>query len=162
MSLANRVDPRVSRLPVLFVFLAGLLAHGVDQMLHFRAGPVPLVVVSPAVSVLAYLHVRPETRPRWLVVLLCWGAVGSGVAVIGVYLVATSYRLPRPMSEPELVLFDLGLFLWFVLSLAGVYALAARSGGRVRRGLDPVLFGPVLQFAWILVVIGAFEAGQLV
>jgi hypothetical protein len=131
-------------------------------MLHFRAGPVPVLVFAPSVAVLTYLYLRPETKLRWALVLFCWGAIGSGLAILGVYLVGTSYQLPRPMTDPELVLYDLGLFLWFVLLLTGVYAGAARDVGRVRHRLVPVLLGPFLQFVWILVVVALAELGRFV
>lgn len=161
MSDRSRLDPRVSSLPVLVAFLVGVFVHAVDQLLHFRAGPGPVLLTAPVVSVLAYVRLRPETDSRWLLVLLCWGALGSGLAILGVYLVATAYRLPRPMTDPEMVLYDLGLFLWFVLALAGASAFAARDAGGRSRGLAALSSGPVLQFGWILVVVALAELWRL-
>lgn len=162
MNFGSRFDPRESRLLVVLAFLGGTLVHGVDQLLHFRAGPIPVLVTAPTVAVLTYLYMRSETRLGRLVALLGGGFVGTGLAVLGVYVVASSYRLPRPMTDPELVLYDFGLFLWFVLSLAGVYAVVARRTDQVRYGLTAVLFGPLLQFTWILLFVVLVEAGRYV
>lgn len=162
MNPGERFDPRDSRLPVALTFLVGLLVHAIDQMLYFRAGPIPILITASTVAVLAYLYVRPETRIRWLVVLLCWGVVGSGLALLGVFLIGSSYQLPRSMTDQELVLFDLGLFLWFVLALAGAYVLAARSIDSNRQTLAAALTGPFLQFAWMPVFIVLVELGQYV
>jgi hypothetical protein len=61
-----------------------------------------------------------------------------------------------------MVLYDLGLFLWFVLSLAGAYAVVARRVDRNRYVLAGVLAGPLLQFAWILLVVALAEASRYV
>lgn len=151
-----------SRLPVALAFVGGLVVHVVDQLLQFRSGPIPVLLVAPVVAVLAYRHVRPETPPRRFVLLLCWGVVGSGLAVLGVFVVATSYRLPRPLTGPETVLYDLGLFLWFVLSLTGTYAAVARRVDRHRYALAGVLAGPLVQFSWILLVVAVAEADRYV
>lgn len=162
MTLGERYDPRDSHLPVGLTFLGGLLIHAIDQLLHFRAGPIPILITAPSVAVLAYLYVRPETRIRWLVVLLCWGAVGSGLALLGVFLLGSSYQLPRSMTDQELVLFDLGSFLWFVVTLAGAYAVAARRIDSTRGMVAATLTGPLLQFAWMPVFIVLVEVGQYV
>lgn len=157
--LQHRFNPRDSVLPVLLVFLGGLSLHVVDQLLNFRAGPVPILVTAPAVAVLAYLHYRPNTNYRSLGLLLAWGFVGTGLAILAVVLHAISYQLPRAMTEPEMILYDLGLFLWFVLSLSGAYTMAARTTERKRYPVAMALAGPILQAGWGLVVILVVELG---
>lgn len=46
--------------------------------------------------------------------------------MLGYYLVGVSYQLPRALTDWELMVADLGMFLWFVLALAAVYGVAAR------------------------------------
>lgn len=147
---------REALLPVL-TFLVGLSLHGIDQTLHFRAGPIPALVTAPLVAGLTYRYFQPDTTIRRLVVVVGWGAVGSGLSLLGVYLHATSYQLPRAMTELEMVLYDLGLFLWFVLALTSAYALGARVAGRYR--LVALLSGPLLQAAWVLVIVFVVEVG---
>jgi len=159
MRLPRRPDPRHAPRPVVLAAAAGLVLHGIDQALGFRAGPVPVLVTAPAVAALAYRRVRPETTGRRLGLLLGWGIVGSGLAILGVFVLGTSYRLPRPMTDAELVAYDLGLFVWFVLSLTAAYALAARTPDRTRRALA-VAAGPVAQVAWLPLVALAFEVGR--
>lgn len=138
----------------------GLLVHIVDQALHFRAGPIPILVTAPTVAVFAYGYARPDTIVRRLLALAGWCVVGSGLALLGMYLHAVSYRLPRPMTEPEMALYDLGLFCWFVASLTGIYVLAARRGDQNRRALVAIASAPLLQLAWILAVVVLVEGGR--
>lgn len=156
----DRLSPKRSILPVVLAFLGGLLVHVVDQGLNFRAGPVPVLVTAPVVAVLGYVRVRPDVTTRRLAVLTGWGFVGSGVALLGVYVFATSYQLPRPMTDPELVLYDLGLFCWFVLALTGAYVLAARTIDRY--AWAAISAGPLAQFSWMPAVVFAIEVGQYV
>lgn len=158
----HRFDPRHSALPVLLVFLGGILMHSVDQVLNFRAGPLPILVTAPSVAALAYLYYRPDVTARHFGVLIGWGVVGTGLAILGVYLHATSYQLPRAMTEPEMVLYDLGMFLWFVLALTGAYASGARIIEQDRYRLAAILTGPILQLGWGLVVVLLVEIGVYV
>lgn len=147
---------REALLPVL-TFFVGLSLHGIDQTLHFRAGPIPALVTAPLVAGLTYRYLQPDTTNRRLVVVLGWGIIGSVLSLLGVYLHATSYQLPRAMTEPEMVLYDLGLFLWFVVSLSSAYALGARFAGQ--RRFVAILSGPLLQAAWVLVIVFVVEVG---
>lgn len=151
-SLVRRFDPRHSSLPVIVGFLCGLGFHVLEQVLYVRAGPVPILATAPLIAVLAYVHRRPNTGIRRGIVLLGWGFVGSGVALLGVIFYALSFELPRSMTEPEMIVYDLGLFLWFVGSLTAAYAVAARVNDRTRHLATVVLLGPVLQLGWILLV----------
>lgn len=63
------------------------------------------------------------------------------------------------MTEPEMVHYDLGMFLWFVTSLSGAYALGARITERYRYALGVPLAGPILQAGWGLVVVVVVELG---
>lgn len=151
--LPYHLDPRESSLPILVVFVGGVLMHAVDQFLHLRAGPIPILVTAPTVASLAFLYSRPNTSLRRVGLLLLWGFIGTGLAVIAVALHAISYQLPRAMTELEMVLYDLGMFLWFVFSLAGAYRAAARVTERNGYLLAVILVGPIVQVGWALVVV---------
>lgn len=155
----HRFNPRDSVIPVLLAFVGGLSMHVVDQLLNFRAGPVPILFTAPAVASLAYLRYRPDTSVRTMGLLLAWGFVGTGLAILAVALHAISYQLPRAMTEPEMILYDFGLFLWFVASLSGTYTMAARTAERNRYSVAMALAGPILQAGWALVVVLAVEVG---
>lgn len=150
--LPLRIDPRESTLPIFLVFFGGVLMHAVDQVLHFRAGPIPILITAPTFASLAYILSRPNTSIRHFGLLLLWGFVGTGLAVLAVALHAISYQLPRAMTEPEMVLYDLGMFLWFAFTLAGAYRIAARITERNRHVLA-VALGPILQAGWVIVII---------
>jgi uncharacterized membrane protein YidH (DUF202 family) len=139
-------DLRRSNAPVAVAFALGLLAHAVDQVLFLRAGPIPILVAGPVVATLAAIRVRQETSLLRALGLLLWGVVGSGGAVLLVYLQAVSMELPRPLSGTEMVLFDLGMFLWFVGVLAAGYAHAAHQQSRPAVGIMALL--PVVQAAY--------------
>lgn len=109
MTLGRRVHPRTSLLPALAALLVGLLLHAIDQSTAFRVGPVPILVTAPVVATLCYLRVREASWKR-ILGLLGWGVASSGLGVLGVYVVAVSYRLPRALTGPEMALYDLGLF----------------------------------------------------
>lgn len=147
---SRRVRPRESLLPAAVAFLLGVVAHAVDQTLFVRAGPIPLLLTAPVVATLVYLRFADATR-RQVLTLLAWGFVGSGLAVLAVYLQAVGRELPRAMTETEMVLYDLGLFLWFVVALAAAYAVAARGDGR--RDVAALLLGPVVQAAFPLLMV---------
>lgn len=108
----------------MLAFLLGLGIHLIDQALFVRAGPIPILLTAPVVATLVYLRFRDATRRR-ILALLAWGAVGSGIGVLGLSLSVVNYQLPRAMTDLEMILYDLGMFLWFVLALAAVYAIAA-------------------------------------
>jgi hypothetical protein len=113
-------------------------------------------VTAPAVATLCHLRVRSATRGR-ILALLGWGVAGSGLGVLGVYVVAVSYRLPRALTAREMVLYDAGMFLWFVVVLAVAYAVAGRVS---RRAAVAVLLGaPVAQAAYALVLVLLVEVG---
>lgn len=156
MNLVRRVHPRTSLLPAVAALLVGLLLHAIDQSVAFRAGPVPILVTAPVVATLCYLRVR-EASARRILGLLGWGVVGSGLGVLGVYVVAMSHRLPRALTGPEMVLYDLGMFLWFVVALAVAYAVA---GSVSRWSAAAVLLGaPVAQASFALATVLLAELG---
>lgn len=152
----HRVRPRESLVPVVIAFLLGLVIHAVDQALFVRAGPFPILLTAPIVATLTYLRVRNATRRR-VFALLAWGFVGSGAAVLGVYLAVVGYELPRALTGLEMVLYDLGMFLWFVLTLAAAYALSAHRRGR--SAVVALLLGPVVQAAFALLMVLLVESG---
>jgi hypothetical protein len=147
---------RESKLPVVLVLAVGLLLHAIDQAAFARAGPVPILLTAPAVATLVYLRVRSATRRR-TVGLVGWGAVATGLGVLGAYLVAVRYQLPRALTGLEMVLYDLGMFLWFVVVLAVVYAVAARNPGRP--AVLALLSAPALQAAFGFVLVLLAEMG---
>lgn len=154
----RRIHPRTSLLPAVTAFLLGFGIHLIDQGLFARAGPIPILLTAPVVATLVYLRFRDATRGR-ILALLVWGAVGSGIAVLGIYVATVNYQLPRALTDLEMVLYDLGMFLWFVLALAAVYAIAARRRGRGAVGV--LLLAPIAQAAFagvmrLLVALGIY------
>lgn len=154
----RRSNPRRSLIPAILAFLLGLSIHLIDQALFHRAGPIPILLTAPVVATLVYLRFRDATRRR-ILALLVWGAVGSGIGVLGVYVSIVNYQLPRAMTDLEMSLYDLGMFLWFVLALAALYAIAAKRRDRMEIGL--LLVAPIVQAAFsvvmrLLVVLGLY------
>lgn len=146
----QRFDPRVSLTPAAIAFLVGLVGHAVDQALFVRAGPVPAVLTAAVVATLLYLHRRDATLWQALA-LLAWGVVASGLGILGLYLLTVSSELPRALTETEMILYDLGLFLWFVLVLGGAYWSAAGRGRRT--AAVALLLAPVAQAAYALLLV---------
>ena len=146
--IADR-SPRTLRLLAAAALLVGGLLHTLDQALYARAGPLPLLLTAPVVATLSYLSAREATRRR-VFLLVAWGFVGSGVAVLLVYLAVAGHVLPRAMTESEMALYDAGMFLWFVLALAAAYVVAARR--RPRETTVAVLLAPVAQSAYGLLL----------
>lgn len=153
--LRHRTQSRLSLRPASVAFLLGAVLHALDQAVAFRAGPVPILATAPAVAVLTSLHFREASYQR-LAALLVWGVVASGAAVLGLYLLTVNYTLPRPLTGMEMVAYDFGMFLWFVLALVGTYVAAARRRGRA--ALLALLLSPVVQcaFAVVMVVLVGF------
>lgn len=150
MATASRhVRPRESLTPAAVAVLLGTLLHAVDQTLYTRAGPVPILLTTPVVATLVYLHYADATR-RQTIALLAWGALGSAAAVLLVYLQVVGRELPRAMTGTEMVLYDLGMFLWFVFALAGAYAMAARNEDRT--ALVALAVAPLVQAAFPLLM----------
>lgn len=143
------LDPRQSVFPVPLAFIIGLALHFVDQALNFRAGPVPIAIAAPLVAVFTYIYLQPNTWPRRFAVVSVWAVFGTGIALVGHALHSLSYRLPRPLTEPEMLLFDLGTFLWFVFALTIAYAVAARTNDETRAWIA-IAAGPLLQLLWTL------------
>jgi riboflavin transporter FmnP len=133
-----------------------VVAHAIEQAVNVRAGPVSVLLTAPVVATLVYLRYRDATR-RALLALLAWGVLGTGAAVVVVAIWSIGYYLPRPLTDLEMLGYDFGLFLWFVLTLGAAYAIAARTGGR--RAVVALLAGPVAQGAFALLVTLLVEAG---
>ncbi|WP_255194879.1 hypothetical protein [Halorarius litoreus] len=153
---ARQFDPRTSLTPAVLAFLVGLAGHAVDQSLFVRAGPMPAVLTAAVVATVCYLHRRDTPRLQALA-LLVWGVVASGAGVLGVYLLTVGDQLPRALTETEIVLYDFGLFLWFVLTLAVAYWVAA---GRERRtAAVALLLAPVLQAVYGLLLVALVAIG---
>lgn len=151
------IDPRNTFTPALVAFLLGLLLHAIDQTIAFRAGPIPILLTAPTVGILVYLRLRPATGIRRAAALLVWGIVGSGLGVLGVYLLTANYQLPRSPTGPEMVGVDLVMFLWFVAALTAVYASATRFEGF--RETPALLAAPLLQAAFVPVFVTFVELG---
>ena len=156
--LGRRRQSRLSLVPGTVALGLGLVAHLIEQFLFVRAGPVPILLTAPAVATLLYLHVRAATYQR-IAALAVWGFVSSGTAMVGVYLGVVNYYLPRSLTSAEMVVYDLGLFLWFVASLSAMYGIAARAEGRPSRAKAVILSAPLVQVAWVLVVRIVVETG---
>lgn len=76
--------------------------------------------------------------------LLLWGVVATGIASVVVFVIVQDFsHIPHERSAYELFRFDLDLYLWFVLVLAGTYVAAARVGGR--RAFTALAAAPVAQ-----------------
>ncbi|GCF12695.1 hypothetical protein Harman_06300 [Haloarcula mannanilytica] len=149
--LRHRTQSRISLVPAAVALGLGLVAHLVDQFLFVRAGPVPILVTAPVAATLLYLHLRAATYQR-IAALAVWGFLGSGAAILGVYLGVVNYYLPRALTGTETGVYDLGLFLWFVASLTVMYGVAARAEGRPTRATAAVLLAPVVQVTWLALV----------
>lgn len=154
----RRTQARKSLVPVAVAFGLGLVAHLVDQFLFVRAGPVPILVTAPVTATLLYLHLRAASYRR-IAALVVWGFIGTGAAMIGVYLGVVNYYLPRSLTSAEMVVYDLGLFLWFVASLTVTYGMAARIDGRPSRTTAILLSAPLVQVAWVGIVRLVVETG---
>lgn len=137
------LDPRRQYAPALLVFVVGFALHAIDQVANPRAGPVPVLVTAPLVACLAYVAASAQVDRRRFGFLVLWSFVGTGLALLAVVAVATTEYLPRALADPEQVLWDTALFVWFVVALALPYAVAARWDGRKASAL--IVAGPVLQ-----------------
>lgn len=155
--MKRRLYPGTGLLPAVAVVLGGLLLHAVDQMPSFRAGPVPILVTAPIVATLVYLSVR-RTPARRAFGLLTWGVVGSGLGVLGYYLVGVSYQLPRALTDWGLIVADHGMFLRFVHALAAVYGVAARLPRWT--AVAALLSAPVVQATFAVALIVLVELGR--
>lgn len=157
VSLGDRTHVRPSITPAAVAFVGGLLLHAIEQAMFLRAGPLPVFLTAPVVATLAYLHIRATTYRR-VAALTVWGALSTGCGVALLSLATVNDTLPRVTTEWEMVAYDLGLFCWFVLSLAGVYVLAARMRRRERLvlSLAPAVQGAFAATMRLLVVTGRY------
>ncbi|EMA29716.1 hypothetical protein [Haloarcula japonica] len=144
----QRTQARLSLVPAAVALSLGLVGQMVDQFLFVRAGPVPILVTAPVTATLLYLHAKPASYQR-VAALAVWGFIGSGAAILGVYLGTVNYYLPRSLTATEMVGYDLGLFLWFVAALTAMYGLAARTADRPFRATALLLSAPLVQVAWV-------------
>ncbi|WP_152041919.1 hypothetical protein [Salinigranum salinum] len=148
LAAAPTLDPRRSALPATAVFALGLGLFLLDATSNPRPGPVAYLLTPTPVAVLLYVRDRPTTGRRRLLALGAWGFVGTTAAGLLTVLVALGTRLPRPYEAWEFFLLDLGVFLWFVVALAGAFVVAARQHGRRER--LALAAGPVAQFGGFL------------
>lgn len=125
----------------------GLAAVGVGVHLAFaaagrRAIPITLLAFAPPV---AAWRTSASGRPPASGASQgssCGASSRTGIAFVVVFVVVQDYsHVPHERSAYELFRFDLDLYLWFVLALAGAYAAAARAGGR--RALAALAAAPV-------------------
>ncbi|AZH26045.1 hypothetical protein [Haloplanus aerogenes] len=145
------LDPRQSIVPAVIVFALGLGVFVLDATSNVRPGPVAYLLTPTPVALALYVRRRPTTGRRRLLGLAVWGLVSTTAAGLLTILVAIGTRLPRPYEAWEFLLLDAGVFLWFILSLAGAFVLAARWDGR--RSTVALAAGPAVQFVGFLLFV---------
>ncbi len=64
--------------------------------------------------------------------LSTWAVLGTVIALLGHALHSLSYQLPRPLTDFEMFVYDLGTFLWFVFALTIAYVIAVRTNDETR------------------------------
>lgn len=140
------LEPRTAALAAAGLFVLGVVAHLAFAALGRPPTPITLVAVGPPVAVLAYLHGDPGAGDRRIAGLLLWGLAATAVAFVAVFVAAQQYSyLPRDRTAYELFRFQLDTYVWFVASLAGAYAAAARLDGR--RDLAVLAASPLVQLS---------------
>lgn len=142
----RRLEPRTALLAAVALFALGVGVHLAFAAMGRRPTPLTLFAFGPTVAVLAYLRVRPDAEGRQIAGLLLGGVAATAVAFFLVFLAVQRYSyLPEGRSAYELFRFDLDLYVWFVVALAGTYAAAARVAGR--RALAVLAASPLFQAA---------------
>lgn len=143
--------------PVFLVFAVGFGLFAIDQVANPRAGPVPVLVTAPLIASLAYVRNSDGVDRRQFGFLVLWSFLGTALALLFVVAYVQSGRLPEPATDVDRVVWDTGLFLWFVLALSAAYGLSARWDGK-RAGATAVV-GPLLQAAYVVILTVLVDAG---
>lgn len=140
------LDPGTALLAAVALFALGVGVHLAFAAIGQPPTSITLFAFAPPVAVLAYLRVRPGAEGRRVAGLLLGGVVATAVGFLVVFVAAQRYNyLPTERSAYELFRFNLDLYVWFVVALAGGYTAAARVGGR--RALAILTATPLLQAA---------------
>lgn len=142
----RHLEPRTALLAAVGLFALGVGAHLAFAVVGRQPTPITLFAFGPPIAVLAYLHGRPAAEDRRIAGLLLGGVVATGLAFFVVFVAVQRYSyLPSGHSSYELFRFQLDLYVWFVVSLAGTYAAAARLDGR--RTLAVLAASPLVQLS---------------
>lgn len=142
----RHLEPRTALFAATGLFVLGVLVQLAFAVAGRRPTPVTLFAFGPPVAVLAYLRVRPAAGSRRLAALLLWGVASTAIGFVAVFFAVQWYSyVPEGRSTYQLFRFDLDLYVWFVLSLAGTYAAAARLDGE--RALAVLAASPVVQLS---------------
>lgn len=140
------IEPRAAVLAAAGLFTLGVGVHLAFAVLGRPPLPITLFAFGPPVALLAYLAVDPDAGDRRIAGLLLWGVAATAVAFVVVYVAVQRYSyLPEDRSAYELFRFQLDTYVWFVGSLAGSYAAAARVDAR--RDLAVLATGPLVQLS---------------
>ena len=140
------LEPRTALLAAAGLFALGVGVHLAFAVLRRPPLPITLFAFAPPVALLAYLHGHSDAGDRRIAGLLLWGVAATAVALLVVFVAAQRYSyLPEDRSTYRLFRFQLDLYVWFVVSLAGTYAAAARAGAR--RDLAVLAAGPLVQLS---------------
>ena len=140
----RRLDPRTALLAAAGLFVLGVAVHLAFAVAGRRPTPITLFAFAPPIAVLASLRVRPDAESRRVAASLLWGVAATAIGFAAVFLTVQWYSyVPEGRSTYQLFRFDLDLYLWFVLSLAGTYTAAARLDAE--RALAVLAASPVVQ-----------------
>ena len=142
----RHLDPGTALLAAAGLFVLGVAVHLAFAVAGRRPTPITLFAFGPPVAVLAYLRVRPDAESRRLAALLLWGVAATAVGFVVVFLAVQWYSyVPDGRSAYQLFRFDLDLYVWFVVALAGTYTAAARLDDG--RALAVLAACPVVQLS---------------
>lgn len=140
------LEPWTALAAAVALFALGVAVHLAFAAAGHQPTPITLFAFGPPMAVLAYLHGDPDAGDRRIAGLLLGGVVATGVAFLVVFVAVQRYSyLPSGRSSYELFRFQLDLYVWFVVSLAGTYAAAARVDGR--RALAVLAASPLVQLS---------------
>lgn len=140
------VEPRTALLAAAELFALGVGVHLAFAVLGRPALPITLFTFGPPAALLAYLQGHPDAGDRRIAGLLLWGLAATAVAFLVIFVAAQRFSyLPEERSAYELFRFQLDLYVWFVVSLAGTYAAAARVDAR--QDLSVLAAGPLVQLS---------------
>jgi hypothetical protein len=138
------LEPRTALAAAAGLFVLGVGVHLALAAVGRGATPITPFAFAPPAAVLAYLHGSPAAGDRRIAGLLLGGLLATAVAFVVVFVAVQRYSyLPQDRTAYQLFRFELDLYVWFVLSLSGTYAAAARTDGR--RALAVLAASPLLQ-----------------
>lgn len=142
----RQLEPRTAALAAVGLFVAGIVLHLAFAVVGRQPVPITLFAFGPPVAVLTYLQIRPDADGRRIAGLLLGGVLATAIAFVVVFLAVQRFSyLPEERSTYRLFRFQLDLYVWFVLSLAGVYTAAARLDDE--RALAVLAASPFVQLS---------------